>query len=124
MATNFKDIMAEDFQIVVENYLERNRNLLDTMSKYQMASSRLSRAITKASTQCGCISLSGKKPEDEPSTAVSGSLCKNCRTVIEKEMGDVLFYLAAICNALDLSIYDVMLKEKKALDLLGNYTLK
>lgn len=39
-------------------------------------------------------------------------------------MGDVLFYLAAICNALDLSIYDVMLKEKKALDLLGNYTLK
>ena len=124
MASNIGDIMAEDFQIVVENYLERNKNLLDTMSKYQMASSRLSRAITKASTQCGCISISGKKSEGSPTTSVSGSLCKNCRAVIEKEMGDVLFYIAAICNALDLSIYDAILKEKQALSLLGNYNLK
>ncbi len=53
--------MAEDFQIVVEEYVERNKNLLDTMSKYQTASGRLNRAVTKAATQCGCISVSGKK---------------------------------------------------------------
>ena len=53
MAINLNDIMAEDFQIVVEEYVERNKNLLDTMSKYQTASSRLNRAVTKAATQCG-----------------------------------------------------------------------
>ena len=35
MAINLNDIMAEDFQIVVEEYVDRNKNLLDTMSKYQ-----------------------------------------------------------------------------------------
>jgi len=121
-----KDILAEDFQIVVESCLDRNRNILDTLSKYQMASSRLSRAVTKASTQCGCITVSGKKPEDDQPTGtnIEGELCRNCRTVIEKEMGDVLFYLAAVCNALDLSIYDVLLKEKNTLALLGEYSLK
>jgi len=125
LASDIKDILMEEFQIVVDNYIDRNKNLLDTLSKYQMASSRLSRAIIKASTQCGCISLCGSKPEDgEPETNVQGDLCKNCHTVIEKEMGDVLFYVAAACNALDLSIYDVLLKEKKTLSLLGNYSLK
>ena len=117
MAINLNDIMAEDFQIVVEEYVERNKNLLDTMSKYQTASSRLNRAVTKAATQCGCISLTAK-------TGVEGKLCKNCREAIEKEMGDVLFYHAAMCNALGLSIYDVMLKEKQTLFALGEYSLK
>lgn len=124
MAINLNDIMAEDFQIVVEEYVERNKNLLDTMSKYQTAAGRLNRAITKAATQCGCISLSGKKREGQAKTNVSGKLCKNCREAIEKEMGDVLFYQAAMCNALGLSIYDVMLKEKQTLFALGDYSLK
>ena len=124
MAINLNDIMAEDFQIVVEEYVDRNKNLLDTMSKYQTAAGRLNRAITKAATQCGCISLSGKKREGQAKTNVSVKLCKNCREAIEKEMGDVLFYHAAMCNALGLSIYDVMLKEKQTLFALGDYTLK
>jgi len=57
LAINLNDIMAEDFQIVVEEYVARNKNLLDTMSKYQTAAGRLNRAVTKAATQCGCISL-------------------------------------------------------------------
>ncbi len=39
-------------------------------------------------------------------------------------MGEELFYIAAICNALDLSIYDIMLKQKSNLDLLGKFSLK
>ena len=124
MAINLNDIMAEDFQIVVEEYVERNKNLLDTMSKYQTASSRLNRAVTKAATQCGCISLTGRKRSGQVKTGVEGKLCKNCREAIEKEMGDVLFYHAAMCNALGLSIYDVMLKEKQTLFALGEYSLK
>ena len=96
MAINLNDIMAEDFQIVVEEYVERNKNLLDTMSKYQTASSRLNRAVTKAATQCGCISLTGRKRSGQAKTGVEGKLCKNCREAIEKEMGDVLFYHAAM----------------------------
>ena len=124
MAINLNDIMAEDFQIVVEEYVERNKNLLDTMSKYQTASSRLNRAVTTAATQCGCISLTGRKRSGQAKTGVEGKLCKNCREAIEKEMGDVLFYHAAMCNALGLSIYDVMLKEKQTLFALGEYSLK
>ena len=124
MAINLNDIMAEDFQIVVEEYVERNKNLLDTMSKYQTASSRLNRAVTKAATQCGCISLTGRKRSGQAKTGVEGKLCKNCREAIEKEMGDVLFYHAAMCNALGLSIYDVMLKEKQTLFARGEYSLK
>ena len=38
-------------------------------------------------------------------------------------MGDALFYIAGIANALDISIYDVMLKEKQQLSLLKNFSL-
>ena len=51
------DIYTEDFQMVVDNYLKRNRNVLDTLSKYQTSSTRLVRAVTKAATQCGCIKI-------------------------------------------------------------------
>ena len=70
------------------------------MSKYQTAAGRLNRAVTKAATQCGCISLSGKKREGQAKTNVSGKLCKNCREAIEKEMGDVLFSAANVSRLL------------------------
>lgn len=125
MAANLKDIIAEDFQLTADQFLIRNRNLLDTLSKYQAANSRLNRAVIKSSTQCGCITLSGKKGEkEERDNCVSGSLCKNCRAMVENEMGEALFYMAALANALDLSLYDVILKEKKKLSLLGSYNLK
>lgn len=123
MTGKLTDIMAEDFQLVVDQYLERNKNILDTLSKLQTAASRLSRAVTKSSTQCGCVTISGEKASpSKPS--LTGTLCDGCRDAIEKEMGDVLFYLAGLCNTLDLSMYDIMLKEKKTLDVLGNYSLK
>ena len=105
----------------MDHYLNRNRNILDTLSKYEISNARLSRAIAKAATQCKCLSIEsgGDKP-----TGLSGKLCKNCREIIEKEMGETLFYFAAICNALDISMFDTMLKEKKQLDVLGNYSLK
>lgn len=107
------DILAEDFQITVQKYLERNRSLPDILSKLQSSSARLNRTAVKAATQCGCIPISGEKAP-----------CESCRESIEQEMGDVLFYLAALCNSLDMSLYDVLLREKKALSLLGNFSLK
>ena len=116
MSTGIKDILAEDFQLAVDSALIRNRGLMDNLSKLGSSSARLSRAITKAHTHCGCVDISEKH--------LRGALCEKCRGVIEQEMGDMLFYTAGLCNSLGLSIYDVMLKEKQALSLLANFSLK
>ncbi|MBR4078857.1 MAG: DUF1573 domain-containing protein [Christensenellaceae bacterium] len=116
MSIDLKDILAEDFQLAADSALIRNRGLMDNLSKLGTSSARLSRAITKAHTHCGCIDMSEKK--------LQGDLCEKCRGVIEQEMGDLLFYTAGLCNTLGLSIYDVMLKEKQALGLLANFSLK
>jgi NTP pyrophosphatase (non-canonical NTP hydrolase) len=58
------------------------------------------------------------------SSQVKGELCPECRQTIEKEIGGALFYLAALCNTLNISLYDVILKEKEALGTLGNYSLR
>ena len=119
MTGSIKDIIAEDFQLATKNMLTRNKNLLDTLSKLQTSSARLSRAIVKSATHCGCIQVTCQREAE-----ITGTLCGRCRSAIEKEMGDVLFYITGICNTLDLSIYDVMIKEKEALNLLGNFSLK
>jgi len=116
MTSGIQDIIAEDFQLAADLALLRNRSLMDNISKLETSSARLSRAITKAHTQCGCIDMSKRQ--------LSGSLCEKCRSVVETEMGDLLFYTAGLCNTLGLSIYDVMLKEKQALSLLKNFSLK
>ena len=120
--TDLKDIIAEDFQLAADTALLRNRNLLDTVSKFGCSASKLSRSVIKASTQCGCVELRGVK-ESEPLPNVEGELCDKCRQAVEKEMGDALFYIAGIANALGISIYDVMLKEKQRLSLLKNFSL-
>ena len=116
MSIDMKDILAEDFQLAADSALIRNRGLMDNLSKLTTSSARLSRAITKAHTHCACIDMSQK--------TLRGELCEKCRGVIEQEMGDLLFYTAGLCNTLGLSIYDVLLKEKQALGLLANFSLK
>ena len=126
MKNKISDIQLAGFQSDVELYLKRNKNLLDSVSKHQSASSRVSRAIIKAATQCGCITIEGKPQEnkDEPTAMIHGTLCKNCRKAIEKEMGDELFYIAALCSSLDLSLFDVIVEERERLELLGQFSLK
>ncbi|NLT97425.1 MAG: DUF1573 domain-containing protein [Christensenellaceae bacterium] len=129
------DIFLEDFQGVVGEMLIRNRSILDVLSKIQVSGGRVNRAVVKSVTHCGCISIDGKKqafPNGASindlsglvSTQVKGELCPDCRQTIEKEIGGALFYLAALCNTLDISLYDVILKEKETLATLGNYSLR
>jgi hypothetical protein len=95
----------------------------------------VNRAIVKAVTQCGCIKINAKKqelPEDGDydevrkamSTYVSGELCESCRDQIEKELGKNLYYIASICNTLDLNLYDVIIKEQERVKMLGQYNLE
>ena len=135
MGNSINDIHMEDFQNVVNDSLMRNRSILDIVSKIQTSTGRVNRSVIKSVTNCGCIEIDGKKqsyPEDASieeisellSSQTNGKLCANCRTNLEKEIGGSLFYLAALCNTLGISLYDVILKEKEALNTLGSYTLR
>ncbi len=127
--------MIDEFQYMVQELLVRNKSIVDSITKYQDSNARVNRAIVKAVTQCGCIKIHAKKqniPEngdfDEIKTSMKthleGKLCDNCRDQIEKDIGRNVFYLASICNALDLNLYDIMIKEYDRLKMLGKYNLR
>lgn len=130
-----KDIIYDTFQNSVNDSLLRHKSILDIMTKYTESSARVNRAIAKAVTNCGCIKISAKKqnlPEDDSldkmcdclESHIEGKLCENCREVIEREMGNNLFYLTSLCNDLDVNLYDVLLKENDKINTLGKFTFR
>jgi len=130
-----KDIIYDTFQNSVNDSLLRHKSILDIMTKYTESSARVNRAIAKAVTNCGCIEISAKKqnlPEDDSldkmsqclDSHIEGELCENCREVIEREMGNNLFYLTSLCNDLNVNLYDVLLKENDKINTLGKYTFR
>ena len=127
--------MVDDFQYTVQELLVRNKSILDSLTKFQDSNSRINRSIVKAVTQCGCIKINAKKqdiPETDSfeeirnamKTHLEGKLCDSCRDMIEKDIGRNLFYLASICNTLDLNLYDIIIKEHERVRLLGPYSLR
>lgn len=130
-----KDIIYDTFQNSVNDSLLRHKSILDIITKYTESSARVNRAVAKAVTNCGCIKISARKqnlPEDNSLDTMSdcldshieGSLCENCREVIEREMGNNLFYLTSLCNDLDINLYDVLLKENDKINTLGKFTFR
>lgn len=111
-----KDMIFEDFQLAVEDAVsQKGRNLLDTTSELTRSAARLNRSIAYAATKCGCIELNSKQK------GISGRLCEKCRFSVEKELGDLLFNAAAISSYFKISMYDVMLAERRYMELLGDY---
>lgn len=132
-----KDIIFDDFQNTVDECLLRHRSLLDIMTKLQESESRISRAVAKSVTSCGCIEIEASKQEltdidnidvetlkDYLKTHLKGKLCENCKDVIEREIGNNLFYLTSLCNLLDLNLYDIILKEYNNINTLGKYIFR
>lgn len=136
-----KDVIFDDFQNSVAESLLRHRSILDILTKLQESEGRINRAVAKSITSCGCVKLdpnnktSDKNDELETyedlevlkgymHTHIDGKPCDNCRDVIEREIGNNLFYLASLCNLLDLNLYDVLLKEYDKIHTLGKYTLR
>jgi len=128
-----KDLLCDGFQETVDDYLVRHRSILDVMSKLTESGSRVNRAVSKAVTGCGCISIEAGRQQIPPelesletlkqhmSTHVKGKLCDHCTEIIEDEIGRNLFYLAALCNILNLNLYDVLLKEQDRVACLGMF---
>mgnify|MGYP000717432425 FL=1 len=127
----------EQFQNFIDDLVLRNKSILDQMTKLQDASARLNRTLSKSATTCGCIKMNIIKqqldfahitsPEELKSllsTHIEGYPCPECNEAIEKEMGRVLFYLAAIATTLGISLSSVLENEKTRTNLLGNYSLK
>lgn len=130
-----EDILLDQFQFTVADFLVRNKSILDGITKFQDSCSSVNRAIVKTITQCGCCRITAHKQEIKENssfeelksslkTHLDGNLCDNCRDAIEKEFGQALFYIASLCNTLELNMYDIMLKEMERVKLLGNYTLR
>lgn len=130
-----KDIIFDDFQNAVNESLLRHKSILDILSKLNESEARINRAVSKSVTSCGCIKISAEKqesPEDIEiealakclKTHVKGDLCENCREVLEREIGNNLFYLTSLCNVLDLNLYDILLKEYDKISTLGKYSFR
>lgn len=123
-----KDIICDEFQNTVSKYLVRHQSILDILSKVQESTARVNRATVKAVTNCGCLQVHAAKKEIPPNATyddfaitkvfdnnLEGTICPDCKETLENELGRTLFYLVALCNAMDLNLYDVLLKENKKL---------
>lgn len=130
-----KDIIFDEFQNSVNDSLLRHKSILDLITKYSESSARVNRAIAKSVTNCGCININATKQSisnvnsmDEISnslkTHINGDICDNCREVIEREIGNNIFYLTALCNILNINLYDVLLKEQDKINTLGKFTFR
>lgn len=128
-----KDLLCDGFQETVDDYLVRHRSVLDVMSKLTESAGRVNRAVCKAVTSCGCIGIEAEKQRIPPeldsleslkehmSTHLKGKLCDHCTEILEDEIGRNLFYLAALCNLLNLNLYDILLKEQDRVACLGMF---
>jgi hypothetical protein len=134
-----KDVIFDDFQNSVNESLLRHRSILDIMTKLQETEARINRAVAKTITNCGCVQVDASKQikpdkldidtsiddlKEHFQTHMKGDVCDNCRDVLEREIGNHLFYLTSMCNLLDLNMYDILLKELDRINTLGKFTLR
>ncbi len=129
-----RDLLCDDFQNAVRESLIRHKSILDVLSKLQEASARVNRAVMKSVTACGCLRIVAGKPHFPPDLTleelraampshVEGQLCDVCSEALEEEIGHQLYYLAALCNTLDLNLFDILLKEHKKVSTLGVFNI-
>lgn len=125
---------CDNFQDKVSEVLIRHKSILDIITKLEEYNSRINRAIVKSVTSCGCVSVSATKQSynketleevrDHMNDHLDGQLCEVCEEKVEEEIGAYLFYLAALCNTVDVNLSEIMLKEYSNLKTLGIYSLK
>lgn len=126
--------LTDQFQSTVKSLLIRHQSILDILSKGQETSARVNRAVVKSVTSCGCHAVNAQKKPIPPDASLAdlkellnsqleGFICDNCREIIEAELGKQLFYIAALSNALDISLTDVLDHENKKLQTLTIFNL-
>lgn len=129
-----KDNVCKEFQEQVSKSLIRHKSVLDIMTKLDEFNARINRAVAKSVTSCGCISIHAEKQEfdgksyeeltDKVKSHLHGTICENCKDILEIEIGDYLFYLAALCNTLELDLFEILSQEHDRNKTLGIFSLK
>jgi hypothetical protein len=125
---------CREFQNVTGNLQLLNKSILDIVTKLDEQASMLNRAVFKSATHCGCIEIHATKQlfsdnktleenQQDSETHVEGELCPKCKEKIEEEMGELMFYIASMCCALDLDLESIMNTKLKHLKTLGIYNL-
>ena len=125
--------LSEDFQSKVSLLIARNNNILDILTKFQDSCGKTNRSVIKSATGCGCVRINAEKTSfnieeikslsPKELSGIKGDICSFCRERIENEIGETLFYLAGLCNAMGLSMKDIMKKEISNVEMLGKYSL-
>lgn len=129
-----RNMLCDQFQNAVGESLVRHKSILDILTKHQEAGARVNRAVVKAVTTCGCLRINAAKPalpahltleelRRRMPSHLEGALCDTCAEALEEEIGNQLYYLAALCNSLDLNLFDIMLKEHKKVSTLGLFNI-
>jgi len=128
-----KGLICDQFQNAVEETNIRNSNILDILSKLQQTSAKSNGAVVKSLTSCGCIDLKkatnvqpNHEDYDELKNAthtIEGELCQACKDKVIAEMGNHMFYIAALCSQLGLDMFDIIITEYNRLQTLGKYNL-
>lgn len=130
-----KDLICDEFQNTVADLLIRHHSVVDVLTKLSESSCRVNRSVIKAVTDCGCVSIQAQKidiPDHLESVAelkacldshLRGELCAACDEVVTGELGKLLFYIAALCNVLDINLYDVFITEQKKSQALGFFNM-
>lgn len=126
--------VCKNFQDQVSKVLIRHKSILDIITKLDEYNARINRAVAKSVTSCGCISIHATKQDyskdtfeemlNSAKTHVEGNICDGCKEVINEEIGSYLFYLAALCNTLDLNMDEILKKEYNTIKTLGVFSLK
>jgi hypothetical protein len=122
------------FQSAIDQVLIRHRSVLDILTKLPEANAGVLRVTAQAVTVCGCIQVDAGRqriPADADvetvhryvQTHIQGSLCDRCKEALADELGQSLFYHAALAEVLDLSLADILDKELTRLKTLGIFNL-
>lgn len=129
-----KNEIISEFQDKVSEVLVRDRSILDSLSKFQESTARVTKAITKTVTACGCITINAGKQQIPSDVSLEdcmkyiqshlhGNLCSHCQETLEDRIGAHLFYLTAICNLLEVNLDEALVKEFKKISTLGRFHL-
>lgn len=123
-----KKTLTEDFQNTVSKFHIWNKSILDIMTKLQTAIAKTNRSLVKSVTSCGCVEIDGRKNlvdfnKADEGSQVKGVLCEDCKANIEKEIGESLYYIISLCNALNLNVDKIITKELDRVKTLGKYNL-
>lgn len=122
------------FQDIVAGLQLRNKSILDIVTKLDEQISMVNRAVFKSVTHCGCIEINASKQvfsdnktleevQQDLKNHIDGEQCPRCKEKVEEEIGDLLFYLAALCDSLNLELDDIMQQKFNKLKTLGIYNL-